>query len=132
MPRRLQAPAAIVLSLVAAVGLTSCTTPGAQNLDMPALPDCLSSGSMEGAATSDSVETEVQQVLRENEFCGQDATVAFELLKETGVPVCFILNDGTTAVEAPQPGARVVDVALIAQESEPPTHIVILTLHDAP
>jgi len=130
VPKR-RAAAAVVLAGTAAIVLSSCTTPGAQNLYMPR------SGPYEephdGPVPSPTATFAPPDDLASDDtlpsygsFVGEEATGAIAALRERGVDVR--LADGRALGAVTSGEWQVAEQHLVTQESYPSTHYVLLTL----
>ena len=130
MPIRRTA-AAVVVAVSAAAALSSCTTPGAQNLYLPR------TGPYEepyvGPVPSPTATFAPADDLASDDtlpsygsFVGEEAAGAIAVLRERGAVVR--LADGRAPEEVTTGDWLVAEQHLVTRESFPPTHYVLLTL----
>lgn len=130
VPKR-RAAAAVVVAVSAAAALSSCTTPGVQNLYMPRtgpyeephvgpVPSPTATFAPADDLASDDT------LPSHGSFVGEEATGAIDALLERGIDVR--LSDGRALEEVTAGGWLVSEQHLATQESYPPTHYVLLTL----
>lgn len=114
-----------VVAVAAALSLSACATPGANDLYMPPVPDEPGAEAPGGYLDVDLEGDAAQAFLSDHDLSGLDTSEARRVVEEAGFAVRFDPGDGNPSTVQPD-SSRVVAAYVLTQESHPPSHFIVL------